>query len=443
MADVTDLDEARKKKKAKAGDKTSAGEFAHNIVLKMLRDPLAPRGWPEFPKRFHVGRDEAGRRSILEEVPGRVVAYRVEDAVSDAISQYCARELMAVPEAMITAKQASQIRDLWLSLAPSLPDQAFPLAELSADGLAFKRLAFDAPVHRGEQGEVVVPDVPPTLESFLRRCSEPDAVAAFIGSLFYPEADRQQYLYLYGAGNDGKGALLRFLYDLLGPAAVALQPRQGGDRFWNMKIFGKRLVLFTDCEDFRFFASPDFKSLTGNDAIYFEPKGEPGFSAVPSCKLVAASNFKPNISSQTSDLRRLIYVEVDPIPKGEVVPHFEKRLMTEAPLIVAYCKAIYERMCFPDHRAIDVAPAHDVAADAEDSFISIFNRYFEPCAAEGWVPGHVVVAALGREGIRRGPEVAKLKAAWSRQFGVLVKRAAEGIRYYGMKTHCSPDAGRS
>ncbi len=274
-----------------------------------------------------------------------------------------------------------------------------------------------------------------------RRCSQPDALCAFIGSLFYPEADRQQYLYLHGDGLDGKGALLRFLYILFGPAAEALQPRANGDKFWNMKLYGKRLILFSDCEDFKFFGSPDFKCITGNDPIYFEEKGKMGFSAIPACKVIAASNYKPNITSQRSDLRRLIYIDVEPIPEGAVVAHFEKLLLEESAGIIAHCKAVYERECAPEHGPIKADMATNIAAEAEEFFISLFHRYFATADSSGYVPGHVVLTCLGKEGLRHGPHIGRLKAAWSRHFGVSTKRADDGIRYYGMKTHCSPDVG--
>jgi hypothetical protein len=423
LDNVTPIEKAKGKR---GRPKKERNPFTLSLVLKMNRDRFAPPDWPAFPHTFHVFDDAAGRRAVLEEVEPGLVVYRDEAVVTSAILRYQADELPSVnckPD--LSYNEANAVKNYWLAYTQPLTGDKRPLAlaEKSTPGLAFRRLEFDAPAS--------APDVmPERFAEFLTRCSQPQALCAFIGSLFYPEADRQQYLYFYGEGQDGKGTLLRMLFKLLGAAAQSLQPKGKDDRFWNMKVYGKRLVMFPDCDDFRFFASPEFKSLTGNDPIYFEEKGRMGFTDIPNCKIIAASNHKPNITSQKSDMRRLIYCEVKPVV-GSPVPNYENMLLAEAEAIVRYCKAVYEAAA-PGHGPIPCEVPDDVAFEAEGDYLSIFNAYFES-DPNGCVTGHQVREVLQREGIRTNIEARRVKECWERQCGVTVERKKSGMLYRGMR----------
>jgi hypothetical protein len=295
---------------------------------------------------------------------------------------------------------------------------------MSQPGLTFKRLTFDAP-----PAASLSPS--PTFERLMDRTSDPEAICAYIGSLFYPEADRQQYLYLYGEGGDGKGALMRFLHGIFGDAGASLTPpTKYGDKFWNFNVYGKRLGLFYDCEDWNWFGSSHFKSLTGGDPILFEEKGRMGFTDTPNLKFIAASNAKPNISSQASDLRRLIFASFKPLPDGERDIDFERKLMAEAKEIVSLCKGIYLDRC-PDHRSLDVAPAKDVAWEAESYLIDLFNAHFV-ASSECEIPAAQVREILKKDGLRDNREIGRAKDVWARVFGVAYVERNKKNFYRGM-----------
>jgi hypothetical protein len=420
---VTHLADERKKR-AKVKDRLSSGEIKLQIVLKMQRSPLAPMDWQEFPRMFRLVRDIAGRKTILEEHPDRVVCQVIDTVVIETIYNYCYTSLSMLPGADVTFRGAEDVMKLWAAMTLPLEEKPVSVSEKSYDGLTFKRLPFDAPA-----ADI---DPPPYFASFLSRCSQPEAVAAFLGSLLYPDADRQQYLFLYGPGQDGKSSIARFLLELLGDAVQSLQPKTAGDRFWNMKVYGKRLVMFTDCPDTPFFRSSEFKALTGNDPMYFEEKGRMGFTALPSCKVLVASNWRPDISGQKADLRRLIYAEMAPLPDGEaIVPNFDALLTGEAEDIVRYCKAVYEREC-PDHGAIPCELAHNVAAQNDEDDGSLFERYFE--VDEGaTMQGQVMSRVLDHAGIKNGREKKRLREVWGRMFGIRFRRGKQGNTYHGLR----------
>lgn len=388
--------------------------------MKMNRHEDGP-GWPDFETKFHVLVDDIGRKTILEEYGDRLVGYRDDVAVVDAIAKYCHEKLTEVPGSDLQHNSLVAVKNLWLALTRPLKEKPAPVAELSFPGLTFQRLPFDAPAG--------IPAAPtPCFGDFLKRCSQWRPVAAFIGSLFYPEADRQQYLYLYGQGNDGKGALMRVLWKLFGPAGVSLEPKGKDDRFWNMKLFGRRYVMFPDCEDFEFFSSPAFKSLTGNDPIFFEDKGKPGFTAIPTCKIIVGSNHKPNITSQRSDLRRLIFVEVESVPEEDVDARYEAELFKEAAGFLSLCKHVYLEDC-PSHGPIKCEKATHISAEAEERYLSIFQRHFAVDKASK-LRADRIHYVLKKEGIFSNKDVSKLKSAWARAFGVKSRLNVDGLTIY-------------
>lgn len=405
----------------------------------MNHDELAPLKWPRFPRTFKLLEDHAGCKTVIEVLKDDIVCHRVDNLVVESIVRYCWEQLAAVPGADVSYSSARGCKDLWWSLSAPLVAQPVALAEASYAGLTFRRLGFDAPVQRDAAHRLLWPDGPPNFMTFLSRCSAPKALCAFIGSLFYPQADRQQYLYLHGEGQDGKGSLLRMLYHLLGPAVQALQPKAKDDRFWNMKVYGKRLVMLPDVDDFRFFSSPEFKSMTGNDPVYFEEKGKMGFTAIPTCKFIVASNQKPNISSQKSDLRRLVYCEIKAVPDSERVAHFDRLLLAEAEVIVRLCKTVYEDAC-PEHGPIPCEDAIDVADDAEETAIAVFDQYFETASPECWAEGQAVVAILRNERFN-DRDIRRLVQVWERKFGIQRKRTKASRRYHGMKRRSLVDDG--
>lgn len=422
---VTDINDAKRAKK-KRGETFSPHELKQGIAMKMWRSPLAPRKWADFPRRFHVVRDGAGRPTILEELPGKVVRYVISATVVEAIRSYCAVQLAAVEGAGLTHPAADDCFKLWLSQVPPLEIPPASVAELSEPVLTYRRFDFDAPVVRDAS-------IPPNFASLTARWTKQDAVVAFLGSLFFREADRQQYLFLYGQGNDGKGALLRFLKRLFGDAYQTLGVKTPADRFWDMKHFGKRIAGFVDLDDSSFLKSGAFKSLVGNDPVYFEEKGLMGFTAIPTCKVIIASNWKPNVSGSRSDLRRLIYSELPgvDIETSDKDTSFESRLWDERKEIVTYCKSMYAEMC-PNHSRIPCALAGDIGRENDADDAALFSKYFL-ATPNARTKADIVSRALSESGIRSNQEKKRLKEVWSRLFNISFVHEQDANYYEGME----------
>lgn len=201
-------------------------------------------GLPPFPHKFHVVEPEDGVRLLVLEKPNRVACYCAQEGLAGAILRYCNR--LGKSRFMLTFDDAKNAAKVWMHTVESIPEPA-AVAELSDERLAFHRLPFDVPRETF--------DTPPLFEEFLSRCTNRLALAAFIGSLFEPDADRQQYVWIHGAGDNGKGSLAYVLKNVLGRSfhsETVPDPKRGPNSFWTSAFVGKRLVLFPECSNPQF-----------------------------------------------------------------------------------------------------------------------------------------------------------------------------------------------
>jgi phage/plasmid-associated DNA primase len=184
---------------------------------------------------------------------------------------------------------------------------------------------------------------------------------------------------MYGGGRNGKGCMIRLLNKLLGPTVMPkVPPNQNTIRFWMHSLLGKRLITMSDCDVQDFVTQGAFKMLTGGDLVPIEVKGGSEFSADLDCKFLIASNDKPEVSRQLSDIRRAIYVTFGPIP---CEPHgtYESRLWLEAPGIVARCLECYQEQVGPNHGSIPINSdaLDDLIDENESEMQEFFDRYFD------------------------------------------------------------------
>lgn len=328
----------------------------------ICRDPNASLR-ARFPKTFHVVQYPGGDPIVLHEVDGRCELSSRND-VADAIVNYSQRELANNDAFHWTVREARDAADFWIAWAKRIP---MPPPYLWADeeGRTFQRL----PWKRGESGAT------PDWNELMERTSNARAFKAWIGSLFVEESDRQQYVWLYGEGQNGKGAVARFLKRVLGPAYHADSAKHARSQFWTSSFVGKRLVCFPDTNDAAFPASGDFKQLTGGDAIRCELKGKAIFTADLVCKFLFMSNRRPTLTSEWADLRRAIFCELGPIAAEDA--GYEQRLWEQGGAFLTDAIQTYHELC-PSHRQIPVD------RDALLSWVSLVEEPFEAALRQGF-----------------------------------------------------------
>jgi hypothetical protein len=206
----------------------------------------------------------------------------------------------------------------------------------STDDLAFKKfdpsLLSDGPT--------------PTWDEFCSRLNYPDVFKAWVWSLFTPDNNIRQAMWLTGSGNDGKSAVQKALRDIFGAQHVYDCKKGDESRQWfQSNVYGKCLVNYADCDNPHLLSIQAIKQLTGGDATSIEEKGVSAFSAEIYAKLFVSSNMPPKINpdfeAQTS---RLIRLKLRPIASGEPKDEqFKTRLITEAYAFLAECRQHYEK----------------------------------------------------------------------------------------------------
>jgi hypothetical protein len=323
-------------------------------------------GLSQWPYKFHVYEPKSGVKELLLEGDNQVVSYVSKQALVSVIVSFfnsCGKRKL-----YLTHREAQEVANMWMSMIEPIQEPK-AISFKSADGLTFHRLIFDLPEASFETA--------PLFEEFLSRCSNNIALCAFIGSLFDPQADRQQYIYLHGQGQNGKGALTFLLRNILGPSChTDFVPKESRiNNFWTYSFLGKRLVIFPECDQPSFPSSAFFKTLTGGDSIRIERKHGDAYSTELMCKFLFLSNEELTISGGMADLRRAIFCHVGPI-KGNPDPQYYASLMLEAPRIIRECIDIYNNLC-PNHGPIPVEEKAEAQSSiVDEKYISLFDKYF-------------------------------------------------------------------
>lgn len=105
----------------------------------------------------------------------------------------------------------------------------------------------------------------------------------------------QKAIMLLGGGGQGKSVFLRVLAEILGVQNVAAAGLQTliENRFATSKLYGRLANIAGDVPDMALANTDTFKRLTGDDRIFAEEKGKPGFEYWNRAKLLFSANMLP------------------------------------------------------------------------------------------------------------------------------------------------------
>lgn len=351
----------------KSKGKKSPVELYLNIHAAFVGEPNI---FPKFPLDFRFIESDDGVRMPIEVDEQKVCHYVSEGYVVDKILCYAHDELNHM-NTRLSHSQAGECYKMIRGRAPKFDaNDIMPVGQKSEDCLCWHRLPFDL-----EEGPT------PTFDEMFSRMDAGESVMAWIGSLLDPKADKQQYLWIYGDGQNGKSSLASFLRRVLGPAYRAEQvPDHTTRRFWTAGILGKRLVCFPDCSEPRFTTTGFFKGLTGGDAQRIEKKGKEPFDAELDAKFLFLSNQSPLVTGGRSDLRRALYVEMSEF-KGKVEGQegYGSRLWSEGAQMLDKCVRTYRKVAGSGNpvplSAGSLQKLEILAEESEDSYQEIMATH--------------------------------------------------------------------
>lgn len=345
--------------------KVTKAELYRNIARAIERDAL--NLLPEFPERFYSVDTSPGVRLYLREKEEGVVEYVHENYLAHAILKWVNNSVVGrFSDYQLDFKNAVEATRVWRCMAT--PVEVKNISWPGEAGLAFRRMPW--PLQSGAH---------PCFDELMSRISNSHALKCFIGSLLNENSDMQQYVWLHGKGENGKGSLSRFLHKVLGDAYSSQTPPQKNDKFWTSMLLGKRLVVFPDCNDQEFVTSGLFKSLTGGDPVRCEQKMQPAFTRIMTAKYMPISNNRPNLTSEKADQRRIIYCEIGAI-ECDADPEYETRLWAEGGPFLTSCMIAYAEAC-PKNGKIPVdkndSALTDWVSTVEEKYETIFEQNFE------------------------------------------------------------------
>lgn len=279
---------------------------------------------------------------------------------------------------IIPAATCKSIADTWFMQTEHTCDQPAHVLFKSQTGITQKKLDFD-PLPSGS--------CPIWLE-MMSRTTNAQALEAFIYSIFVPNSYRQQYLWIYGDGGNGKSTITDLLSKMLGSSYVVSDTNSGhNSQFFTYSLDGKRLLVFPDTNSETFVQTGVFKQLTGEGLIRMEGKGKDAYSAPIDVKIIINSNNFPTLSSKKADIRRIIFCEMAPLPEGMADPRVLDKLWAERAAIIGSCATAYKALTKTDGPIrFDCVKIEDLANASDEVFEMIFEEFLD-VSEESVVPG--------------------------------------------------------
>ncbi len=332
--------------------------------------------YPAFPVKLHRWVDTLGQSVAYEETNG-IVRMVSNDHIHARIADYWALANRVLPSALylgpMSADDGVKIRRLWTMASPA-QTEPFPLVTWKSDPRpSHHKLDFDPIPADQLKGSA------PLFAELMSRTSNSHALMAFIGSIMDEKSQRQQDVWIYGGGKNGKGALFRCFVRLFGPVYGSEEAPTGDSKHWTAGLMGKRVVAFPDCNNASFVTTGRFKSLTGEDKIRVEIKNGPVLSVDIPAKFLFTSNNKPRISSTTADIRRIIYSHIRSVDEDKLTEYYEDLLWEEVPNFMSACWHQYQLSTGCNPRAeIPVRNADevmDLAMESEHEYEGFVDGY--------------------------------------------------------------------
>ncbi|TWT30689.1 phage/plasmid primase, P4 family [Blastopirellula retiformator] len=155
----------------------------------------------------------------------------------------------------------------------------------------------------------------PTWLAFLQKNLEGDRqrinlLQEWAGYLLTPDTSRQKFLLLEGEGANGKSVYLAGLQAMLGEENVSHVPLElFGERFQLTATLGKLANVAADCGEIDRVAEGHLKTFTSGDVIQFDRKNRDPISALPTARLMVATNNRPRFNDKSDGVwRRMMLV---------------------------------------------------------------------------------------------------------------------------------------
>jgi hypothetical protein len=375
-----------KKKKEKAPPALGIATIQYNLGWLLSGEPQCniPPELRGYPHNYITIRASVGDRpTIWKHIEHNNTAAMVScDFVAGELSNWLVdQDIMLDGEFdyKLTMKQCRDVVDAWLwQRDPSREDEIKQVGFLSDEETVVHRLWFD-PIEGVDNLDVAAP----TWAEIIGRIQNSPGFCARIGSIFDPDCDRKQALWISGPGDSGKSQIAMQLKILAGGSYVTMSEGDLSDKFFKAELVGKRVCIMNEVSP-RFINSEEFKSITGDEMHRIRPCGQQGYSAKLTPLLFFVSNNPPETQSKSELTKRIIYCRIGALPSdtekiGQT--EYQKMLTAELPSFVGWCVDSYNR-CSGSSLPNEEDEMEDCVMEKEAEQDSFFHVHFvcEPTA---------------------------------------------------------------
>lgn len=365
-----------------------------NVIIKRTKG---------FKPEFRMLEVKAGQFIPVEVVGNNLIETRTTDQILNRLAgHFFARSgIIGKAPLKVLADGVAHWAKASTQLNPILEGDLVPFlwGNETSDKYTWHRLPFDY------EAATDFSKFPLWLE-IIGRIKEQDnktAFLQFIGSLFVPDSDRQQFLWLYGNGENGKSAIGRALKYAFGAAcnAALTPPPRDRELTFNASLHGKRIGVFADCNNEGYTTSDHFKRMTGGEDLPAKLLFKDEFQYTPNFKLVFTSNTRPDVSGLKADSRRSIICTFDDAPVKEWRAEnpgldYEQELFKEMGSFCSYARSRYTHDCGTGPIKVTHDSAQDYSSLREEEYEVFVEKHLE-LDSNSYIPRDVFQKMLNSE----------------------------------------------
>ena len=162
-------------------------------------------------------------------------------------------------------------------------------------------------------------------------------IQEFIGYCLIPDTRMHKFLWMVGAGGNGKSLILAVLNSLVGKENISFaQIERLQDKFVRAELQGKLVNISSEMSAQATISDGYLKQIVAGDIIEAERKFQPPFSFKPYARLIAATNLLPRLLDHSEGFfRRAIVLRLNrQFKESEQDKQREQKLLVELPGIL-------------------------------------------------------------------------------------------------------------
>jgi hypothetical protein len=195
--------------------------------------------------------------------------------------------------------------------------------------------------------ESILVDGPtPYYDNFCGRLDYPEVFMAWVWSIFEPENNGRQIMWIKGKGHDGKSTVFNALSTFIGKEHSSnISEKDFKSGFFFNEVYGRILLCYPDCNIRKILEHEEIKNITGGDEQLINAKFAQPFKASVYSKVLIGSNIYPDVNMLFAYQKsRIICMDIAPL--GEEFGGDSKAgpaLIKETPAFLKKCRAVYSK----------------------------------------------------------------------------------------------------